>query len=471
MTKWLPLSIIALVFLSTIGANAIGSKNAELKDMGSTNRDYTHTVMVEVGTATWCPSCPASNSAWHTIYESGNYNFEYTELVDDMNTVAAARFNEFNPKYVPTSYVDGGEYVYPGTSIPTFQNYLDASGARDVPDISADLHAAWQGDGQIDISVSITNDDTGAYGGRLRVYIIELESTIWDDYSGNPYYHAFLDFAFNTVINIPAGDTFTDSTLWDGVSAGYPDIYPDNLQVILTVFGDEPFQGYSDPPSGNPFTGYYAEECIAIALTTTGAPNKPEIPEGPTSGLTGEEYTYTGSTTDPDNDDIYYLFDWGDGTTTDWLGPYASGAIVEASHIWNYGGTYEVKLKAKDTVDGPWSDPLNVDIAGPSLDITSIKGGVFKVSAVIENTGGTEITGVSWKIELHGGAFIGGETTGQDLSIPADGETTISSGFIFGLGSTSIKVEVWIEDGPSDIRTQNGFVLFFFINIKPGGGL
>ncbi len=53
----------------------------------------------------------------------------------------------------------------------------------------------------------------------LRVYIIELQSTKWKDYNGNWYYHAFLDFAFNQAITISAGETYTDSTIWDGVAA------------------------------------------------------------------------------------------------------------------------------------------------------------------------------------------------------------------------------------------------------------
>jgi len=36
-----------------------------------------------------------------------------------------SRFSQFNPKYVPTSYWDGGQFVYPGTNYGTFYNYLD----------------------------------------------------------------------------------------------------------------------------------------------------------------------------------------------------------------------------------------------------------------------------------------------------------------------------------------------------------
>jgi len=200
--------------------------------------EYTHTVLVEVGTATWCPSCPASNTAWHTIYGSGNYDFEYAELVYDMNQEASTRFYEFNPKWVPTSYWDGGNYVYPGTSTSIFYQYLNSAGARAVPDLVATLNVEWLGSAQMEISYDILNNDASDYPGKLRIYVIELESTLWNDYNGNPYNHAFLDFAVNQVINIPAGGTLSNTLTWNGAIAGYPSVTQDNLQVILAVFGN-----------------------------------------------------------------------------------------------------------------------------------------------------------------------------------------------------------------------------------------
>jgi hypothetical protein len=196
------ISIIALVLISGFGA-----ANYQEQTINSVTMDYSHTDLVEVGTTTWCPSCPASNTAWHTIYGSGNYDFEYTELVYDQNTVASTRFNEFNPAWVPTSYWDGGQYVYPGTDYSTFYNYLDSTGLRDVPDLVANLDVAWLGNTQIEISYSVLNNDASNYQGKIRIYVIELESTLWNNYNGNPYYHAFLDFAVYQVINIPTGDT------------------------------------------------------------------------------------------------------------------------------------------------------------------------------------------------------------------------------------------------------------------------
>jgi hypothetical protein len=70
------------------------------------------------------------------------------------------------------------------------------------------------------------------------------------------------------------------------------------------------------------------------------------------------------STTDPNGDKVYYYWDWGDGNTSGWLGPYNSGAICQANHTWFKNGNYNIKVKAKDIYgnESSWSDPLPIKI-------------------------------------------------------------------------------------------------------------
>ena len=91
-------------------------------------------------------------------------------------------------------------------------------------------------------------------------------------------------------------------------------------------------------------------------------PVKPATPSGPTSGSVGTEYTYTTATTDPDGDKISYMFDWGDGTFSGWVGPFSNGATVYAKKTWDVKGTYQVKVVAKDIhgILSVWSDPLPI---------------------------------------------------------------------------------------------------------------
>jgi nitrous oxidase accessory protein NosD len=90
-------------------------------------------------------------------------------------------------------------------------------------------------------------------------------------------------------------------------------------------------------------------------------PNKPSKPSGQIHGKAGVLYTYTTNTTDPDGDQVYYKWDWGDGSYSDWLGPYDSGLEVSASQAWAKG-SYNIKVKAKDTqgAESDWSGPLNI---------------------------------------------------------------------------------------------------------------
>jgi len=93
-------------------------------------------------------------------------------------------------------------------------------------------------------------------------------------------------------------------------------------------------------------------------------PEKPVKPTGTTSGKAGEQYTYTTSTTDPEGDDVYYMFDWGDGDFSDWLGPYASDESVSSSYTWSQQGDYQIRVKARDRcyLESEWADPLEISM-------------------------------------------------------------------------------------------------------------
>jgi len=102
--------------------------------------------------------------------------------------------------------------------------------------------------------------------------------------------------------------------------------------------------GSSFDDQGNDYGYFYA---FGYGENVNNPPNTPII-TGQNSGKTGETYTYTFSTTDPDNDDISYYIDWGDGTNSDWQGPYSSGTGISLSHSWSNDGSFSIKAKAKD---------------------------------------------------------------------------------------------------------------------------
>jgi len=103
-------------------------------------------------------------------------------------------------------------------------------------------------------------------------------------------------------------------------------------------------------------------------------PNMPNI-EGPTSGEIGEPYSYTATANDPENDELYYYFDWGDGTG-DISRLASSGESITINHSWEERGIYTVKVKAIDEHGGEsvWSDPLIVAIDNDPSNPPTIDG-------------------------------------------------------------------------------------------------
>lgn len=101
-----------------------------------------------------------------------------------------------------------------------------------------------------------------------------------------------------------------------------------------------------------------------IAFHVGHSPDKPATPSGSAKVETGITYTYATSTEDKDDDQVYYKWDWGDGTMSEWLGPYDSGETVSASYAWAEKGVYNIRVRAKDTrgAESEWSDPLRVSV-------------------------------------------------------------------------------------------------------------
>jgi PKD repeat protein len=93
-------------------------------------------------------------------------------------------------------------------------------------------------------------------------------------------------------------------------------------------------------------------------------PGRPNTPTGETTGYHGTSYFYATSGSDPDTDEVYYQFDWGDGTMSSWLGPYQSGEAIQASYIWHTPGFYQVKAHSKDSYgqQSTWSLTLSVEM-------------------------------------------------------------------------------------------------------------
>jgi len=76
------------------------------------------------------------------------------------------------------------------------------------------------------------------------------------------------------------------------------------------------------------------------------APSEPSL-NGPSRPGPDQDATYTACSTDLDGDNIWYYFDWSDGTG-EWAGPKPSGEEVSATHSWDNWGNYNIRAKARD---------------------------------------------------------------------------------------------------------------------------
>ena len=214
-----------------------------------TTVDFTHTVFAEETTATWCPNCPMAAEALYNIYQSGDYDFYYVALVDDMNPIAKQRNIEYtflSKVYAfPTVYFDGGDanFVGRGSSVfATEEEYrplIEQVGQRTPKQpLALETSATWDGNAQITITITATNEGSLPYLGILRSYVTEIVSR-WIDNDGNPYHYAFLDYAINKYVLVLPGKTKTLSGSFDGEqihgNLTYPDITQDNIIVISTI--------------------------------------------------------------------------------------------------------------------------------------------------------------------------------------------------------------------------------------------
>ena len=162
--------------------------------------------------------------------------------------------------------------------------------------------------------------------------------TVGEAYSNYVWLH-YRDFT------IPEdAPNFEDSMY--GISTLYGDT---GITTIQCIYGDPELIIYSPE-----WTSPIPIDSI-ITESNNQQPLAPTI-NGPTSGRTGEEYDFTFITTDPNEDNIYYYIDWGDGNIEDWTGPYNSGYQISASHTWCSNNIFTIKVKAKDIygAEGPW---------------------------------------------------------------------------------------------------------------------
>jgi hypothetical protein len=146
-----------------------------------------------------------------------------------------------------------------------------------------------------------------------------------------------------------------------------PDVYKDNpyLRLVKERTNDsyyEELEGTDGTEIVSGQTWWYSP--IIHVRVLGGPPETPEKPSGPTRCKVGVEYTFTTSTTDPDDELVYYQWFWGGSNFSSWYGPYESGETASASHTWATKDKYNIRVRARDQYgqESDWSEPLSVNV-------------------------------------------------------------------------------------------------------------
>jgi hypothetical protein len=198
-------------------------------------------------------------------------------------------------------------------------------------------------------------------------------------------------------------------------------------------------------------------------------PGTPQAPAGQTNGEVGVEYNYTiHANTDPEGDVTYYKFYWGDGKSSQWLGPCNPSETVSAQHTWDTAGMYDVVVKCRDDFWGMsnFSESLPVEITGPFFEIGRISGGLFKASAVIKNSGVGAATNVKRSITVEGvynkKIFF---VTNSTIDFLDSGETTLAQTDkpILGFGKVKITAAAYSPGGEKFSKTVDGYVFLCLV--------
>jgi glutaredoxin len=360
---------VGILVISAFGAVAVNSDVRTLNDKSQGDRDFTHTVFAEDATATWCGYCHFAHEALKNIYTSGDYPFFYTTLVDDKNTHAHSRIIDYNVVGFPSVFFDGGNIVQVGGYTGNEADYrasIVSTGARTVKNIDVSLDVTWLGDAAMTIEASVKNNEATQYSGHIRVYITEIGSTMgWKDTTGHVYTFPFLDYAVNQDISITSGNTWTQTTTWDGHDYNdghgnsFGNILYGNIEVLAVVFNSQAHQGYADPPSGNPFTAYWVDDMAGVRVGANTPPNTPNTPN-PANGSTNvdihKQLSFVGGDVNPFDTvayDVYF------GTTS----PPPKVVSNQSSTTYNPGTlnlltTYYWKIVAWDNVGDSAAGPI-----------------------------------------------------------------------------------------------------------------
>ncbi len=292
ITKLVTLTVLILLLISQIFiiSGQLSSTSYEESGLTGTNTQETanntnkqnvispqkkyYPVLCEIGTATWCKYCPELEEKIYDIYDQGKYPIYLVSLVYDKSQSAKKRLERDYSIYgFPTLFVDGGREVIYGSDVgkSEIEKKIKTVAEKPKKNISIDIDVNLKDNESLYLKIEIRNNESSDYSGRLKVYLVEINSR-WYDYEGRPYRYALLDFVLDRKVYIDFGEKEVITCTWK-IGDNLKPINRENLMVIVTLFSEESKKMYSDPPENKKsFDAHYLD---ALAVKKLGEGNLP----------------------------------------------------------------------------------------------------------------------------------------------------------------------------------------------------
>jgi len=184
-------------------------------------------------------------------------------------------------------------------------------------------------------------------------------------------------------------------------------------------------------------------------------PFRPRVLDGPTNAGIHIPLEFATVAPDPEGDDVYYQWDWGDGNISDWLGPYEFGEHTKTIHEWEQNGSYDIRVRAMDVSgkQSSWSLAYDVTIAS-QIQLSNCKSGyLYLIFLTFDKT-----YGYIYSLDLLGVALI--ISTGG-MTVDATGSDSVTT-IIFEMKNRFFEDQQW--NATCNNLTGNSYEAYFSLS-------
>lgn len=145
-------------------------------------------------------------------------------------------------------------------------------------------------------------------------------------------------------------------------------------------------------------------------------------------------------------------------------------AITNGSMLWSYNLDYKTVAYPSIADERVYIADYagNIYAFEDALKINKISGGILCTKAVIKNKGTSDLTNITWSIDVDGGIFniINKHVEGNIPTLQGNKSKTVKAFPVFGVGNIDIEVSVSMPGITPIKKNLNGLVLGLIVIIK-----